>query len=692
MATGTKLAKAYVQIIPSAQGIKGMLEKELGGELDAAGKSGGKRFGDALLGGIAGLGRAAAAALGAATTAVTAFAGASVKTGMVFDSSMSQVAATMGKTVSELNSEIATVTLGTETFTGSLREFAQYMGATTAFSASQAADALNYMALAGYDTQQAMQALPNVLNLAAAGGIELAAASDMVTDAQSALGLSMEAAAFLVDQMAMASSRSNTSVAQLGEAILTIGGTAKTLAGGTTELSTALGILADNGVKGAEGGTALRNIILSLSAPTNTAAKELRRLGLEVFDAEGNMRPLEDVFGDLNGILSEMTQGQRTQVLSELFNKVDLKSVNALLDTNVERWEELAAAIDGADGAAQRMADTQLDNFSGDVTLLKSAVEGLQIAFSDKLTPSLREGTQFLTDLAGKAQEFIENGGIEKIADDFTRLSPVVAAATAAFLAYKGATAISGIMEVLTQATQSQTIAQAALNAIMNANPFVLFSTLIAAVGAALVTLYITNEDFRNKVNAAWNSVKNTISGAVSAIVGFFTQSIPNAARSALDFLKSLPGQALEWGRDMISGFADGIMSKANELFDRVRSVASKIRSFLHFSRPDEGPLRDYEQWMPDFMQGLAKGIDSNTWRVRDALAALAGDMGLELTPALRMPSLQAAAAGAGAGSFGPGGSTTNLYQTIYTHDSLSESELTREAEDMLERSKWRLP
>lgn len=329
-----------------------------------------------------------AAALGAATAGVVAFGKSAIDAGSKFDSSMSQVAATMGKTVDEI---------------GDLRDFAMEMGATTAFSASEAADALNYMALAGYDADQAMQALPNVLNLAAAGNIDLAYASDMVTDAQSALGLSMSESAQLVDKMAMASSKSNTSVAQLGEAILTVGGTAKNMAGGTTELATALGILADNGVKGAEGGTALRNIILSLSAPTDKAATELENLGVSAYDSEGKLRPLNDIFGDLNDSLSTMTQGEQTQALNTIFNKVDLKSVNALLANTGERFDELSGYIDNASGAAERMAQTQLDNLAGDITIFKSALEGAQITLSDQLTPALRNlvqfGTQGITDL-----------------------------------------------------------------------------------------------------------------------------------------------------------------------------------------------------------------------------------------------------------------------------------------------------
>ncbi|MBR3241019.1 MAG: phage tail tape measure protein, partial [Oscillospiraceae bacterium] len=238
-----------------------------------------------------------AAAIAAATAAAAGFAAEAVKVGMGFDSSMSQVAATMGYSVEQLNTE------GSEaqkTFQ-QLRDFAQEMGASTAFSASEAADALNYMALAGYDADTSMQMLPNVLNLAAAGGMELAAASDMITDSQSALGLTIEETSSLVDMMARTSSKSNTSVAQLGEAILTVGGTAKTMHGGliemadgtqvlydgTTELNAALGILADNGTKGAEGGTKLRNILLSLQAPTDKAAEMLNALGVKSFDAEG---------------------------------------------------------------------------------------------------------------------------------------------------------------------------------------------------------------------------------------------------------------------------------------------------------------------------------------------------------------------------------------------------------------------
>lgn len=436
----------------------------------------------------------ATTAVAAASAAVVAFGKSAVDAGMQFDSSMSQVAATMGYTVAEINQEGSEAN---KTFQ-QLREFAMEMGSTTAFSASQAADALNYMALAGYDAETSIKMLPNVLDLAAAGGIELAYASDMITDSQSALGLSLEETSELVDKMARASSKSNTSVAQLGEAILTVGGTAKNLKGGTTELATALGILADNGVKGSEGGTALRNIILSLAAPTENATTALHEFGGAeklVFDEAGNMKSLNDIFMELNNITAEMTQAERIELLNTMFNKRDLKSVEALLANVGDRYNELSLAIDGAwytneslsksfagigidmskmqsnlnklgidtnkfsvaldastrdaelfadmlweaadygvkyddildalggslddiqtafnntTGAAKAMAETQLDNLEGDITLFKSALEGAQIVINDQLKPSLRDFVQFgASSISTLTKAFQEDG------------------------------------------------------------------------------------------------------------------------------------------------------------------------------------------------------------------------------------------------------------------------------------------
>lgn len=360
--------------------------------------------------GVKSLGSVASKGLGAVTsavkvtsTALVGLTGAATVVGMGFEASMSQVAATMGITVDEIAN-------GSEVFE-LLKQAAKDAGATTQFSASQSAEALNYLALAGYSAEKAVETLPTVLNLAAAGGMDLAYASDLVTDSMSALGDMAGSVDNFVDKLAVTSQKSNTSVSQLGEAILTVGGTAKVLAGGTTELNTALGILADNGIKGAEGGTALRNIILSLTAPTDTAARKIKELGLQVLDAEGNMRPMNDIFNDLNGILSDMTQGEQTQVLNELFNKTDLKSVNALLANSGERFDELSAYINDSDDAAANMAETMNNNLKGKITQLGSALEGLGVEIYESIDIGLKSAVdEAITSVGRLSDAFKENG------------------------------------------------------------------------------------------------------------------------------------------------------------------------------------------------------------------------------------------------------------------------------------------
>lgn len=340
-----------------------------------------------------------------------------VSVGSSFEASMSQVAATMG------------ITSAAEEFE-TLSAAAKEMGEATKFSASQAGEALNYLALAGYDAEKAVNALPTVLNVAAAGGMELAAASDMVTDAMSALGLETSQMSDFSDKLAVTAQKSNTSVSQLGEAILTVGGTAKNLAGGVTEMNTVLGILADNGIKGAEGGTALRNVILSLTAPTSTAAQAIDDLGISVFDNEGKMRSLQDIIYDLNDALSTMTDADKSQVLSEIFNKVDLKSINAMLGTSMERFDELSGYIDNCSGAAADMAKTMDDNLKGDLTIMQSALEGLGIAAYEKFQTPMRNAVQSVTADIGTLSTSLSSGelsaGFDKISEGLSQLVSTV--------------------------------------------------------------------------------------------------------------------------------------------------------------------------------------------------------------------------------------------------------------------------
>ncbi len=453
------------------------------------------------------------------TVPLTAAGAASIKAGMDFDSAMSQVAATMGTTTDDIKD---------------LRDYAIQMGSTTSFSATEAAEALNYMALAGYDADTSMKMLPTVLNLAAAGGMDLAAASDAVTDAQSALGLSTEETTTLVDQMAKASSKTNTSVEQLSSAILTVGGTARTMKGGTEELTAVLGVLADNGIKGSEGGTALRNILLSLQSPTDKAAKTLKEMGVSVYDSEGNMRSMTDILADMNGALSDMTGEERAKALSSVFNKRDLKSINALLNTSTERWEELGVALDDAGGAAEQMAATQLDNLKGSLTLLKSALEGAAIAVSDVISPVIRK-------FADKVSKWV---------DKFNKLSPAmqkrIVAIGVAIAAIGPVLIVVGKgMQLVGKVMQNVTTIVGGLSkaiSFLAANPIVLIIAGIAALVAAFVILWKKSEAFRNFFIGMWNKIKTTVTIIMTAIKTYVSTTwtaITTIFKTALSAIKT---------------------------------------------------------------------------------------------------------------------------------------------------------
>lgn len=750
------------------------------------------------------------------TVGVTALGTASVTTAANFESSMSQVQATMGIT----KDAMSTVNGQSVNTMDTLSKLAKKMGAETAFSASECAEALNYLALAGYDTQQMCDTLPTVLNLAAAGDIALADASDMVTDAMSALGMGVDEAETMVDQMAKTASTTNTSVAQLGEGILTIGATAKSIKGGTAELNTALGILANNGIKGAEGGTHLRNIILSLQNPTDKAAAQMEALGLSVYDSEGNMRSMNDILGDLNKSMDGMTSAEKSNIISTIFNKTDLSSVNALLANTGETWDSLQKSITDSGGAAQQMADTQLDNLQGQITILKSALEGLAISFGELLMPTIKQ-------IVGWVQKFVDwlngmNDGTKKVIMTVALLA--AALGPVLIVIGKVISAVGTIMTVVSKiAGVINTVkgAFAALNTTMLANPITLIIAAIAALVAAFIYLWNNCDGFRqfwidlwenvkqtavtvwnaikeffaqvwetiktifstvfeviktlvttyfnlyktiiqtvfntvktvittiweaikgvfttvfnaiktlvtmyfniyktiiqtvltiiqtvittvwntiktvittvlnaiqtifstvwnaiktiiiavvgaikglitgdftavknsittimntikSMISTIWNTIKSTISTVLGAIKGAVTSvfsGIVNAVKSAMgnvlsavksgfsnvkNHITGLASQAFTWGRDLVMGIVNGIRSCIGAVADAASSVASKIRSFLHFSVPDEGPLTDYESWMPDFMDGLAKGIEKSRGMIQKAVKDVSADM-----------------------------------------------------------------
>ena len=573
------IGKAYVQIIPSAEGITGRLNELFGAPSGEAGKSAGASFGSGLLSALSDIGGKIGDIMKSAVSEVTAFVSDSVQTGMGFDTAMSQVAATMGKTTDEISD---------------LREFAKEMGSETAFSATQSAEALNFMALAGYNAETSMKMLPNVMNLAAAGGMELARASDMVTDSQTALGLSLDETETLVDQMAKAASKTNTSVSQLGDAILTVGGTAKGLKGGTAELNQVLGIMADNGIKAGEAGTHLRNIMLAMNPTTDAAASAFKQLGLEAYDNKGNLREMSAIFGDLSKALDGMTDEERTDILTAMFNKTDLSTVNALLDTSAERWDEVAAELSDADGAAQAMADTQLDNLQGDITLMKSAFEGLQIAISDKVTPTLREFVQLGTDGLGKITEAFSKNGISGAAAALGEVFDELLAKASGILPDVMKVAVNLVKGFITAFSNAL---PAVLDAVTGAVPLV--SQALKEIGAALV----------KNAPVLLNALGELVSGLI--IAGL--EMLPEFISGAVSILSEIANALSEYIPVILQTIVDALPEVGTALTEALPVLIEAAGQLI-------GSLIDA---LPELLAGLAEALPEILQGVLDALPVL---------------------------------------------------------------------
>lgn len=588
-----------------------------------------------------------------AATKLAGLAKSSVSVGMNFDASMSQVAATMGTTVDQIDN---------------LTKVAKEMGSTTKFTATQAADALNYLALAGYDADKAAEVLPSVLNLAAAGGMDLAYASDLVTDAMASLNI--EANKQNVDdfgnKLAMAASKANANVSQLGEAILTVGGTAANLKGGTTELTTALGLLANVGIKGAEGGTHLRNIILSLQSPTDEAAKKMQKLGLQVYDSQGKMRGLNDILSDLNSAMNGMTQGQKDSIINQLFNKTDLAAVNGLLAAQGEQWDTLAAQIDNADGAMGQMAETQIDNLQGAMTIMSSAFEGMQLAVYDELEPTLTEAVKWGTDCLTQLTTALSEGGPEAMLAAAGEIISDLAAGIAEQLPGLMTTGV----EIITQLAQNLTdtmpamldtgaeVLAALAQGIINATPALLTSATeiiaefmlylgdhadeIMDTGMQLLESLVIGitDNLPQLITAAAALIANWAAALIAhlpdilkcgaamltTLVDGIVCSLENLAEAALACVAKLvgvwDGSMDEWGHigeNIVSGLLNGIKGAWNRLAKWVSNGINGLVSGVKGRLGIHSPSKVFDEIGVQVCNGLAQGLDRGNKKVKDA-------------------------------------------------------------------------
>lgn len=720
------------------------------------------------------------------TTIVGGLGTATVKVAADFDTGMSKVAAVSGATGTELDK---------------LREKAREMGAKTKFSASEAADAMNYMAMAGWKTGDMLNGIEGIMNLAAASGEDLATTSDIVTDALTAMGLTAADSGHFADILAAASSNANTNVGMMGETFKYCAPVAGALGFTAEDTAEAIGLMANAGIKSSQAGTAMRTMLTNLTGDVIFVGNAFGELTVQTVNTDGSMRSLGDILTDCRAAFAQMSESERAANAEALVGKNAMSGFLAVMNAAPGDIEKLNSAITNCDGTAERMAETMQDNLAGQLTILKSQLEELAISVGEILMPSIRQIVSWIQGLvdwlngldegtkkiivtialvaAAVGPVLIIIGKVVGAIGTIMTVVPQIAAAISGVIAFVSGTvvpalgavvaaigwiplaiaaviaiivllwnkcdwfreAVIAVWEAIKSATiiawnavkeflvnlwngivetgkavwnglssfftscweGIQTMFTTVLTAISTffssvwtgiqnvvttigtaiqtflTTAWTTIQTLITTILTAIQTVFTTAWNaiktvittvvgvIRSFITTAWNAIKsvvqtvmNTIQSVVSGVwnsVKSVTSTVLDAVKSAVSnvfnnvvssirtamgnvystvesgfnkavgFIKGLASSAFTWGADMINGIVNGIKSCIGNVIDAVSDVANAIRSYLHFSVPDVGPLTDYESWMPDFMSGLAKGIERSKGMVQKAVGGVAADM-----------------------------------------------------------------
>lgn len=722
------LASAYVQIIPSADGISGKLAEVMGGEAASAGKISGKSLGSALVRTLTKV--VAAAGIGkmlqSAFTGGTAFESAMAKVGTIAD--------TAKVPLESLSSQVLQVS-------GDMH-----------IGANEIAEAAYQAISAGQDTGNAVAFAGQASMLAKAGFTSSASAVDILTTTLNAYGKGADEAGHVSDVLLTTQNLGKTSVDELAGSMGRVIPLAAAYNVSMENLSSGLAIMTANGIATAEASTYTKSMLNELGDTGSSVGKILKQQTGKSFaelNADGKS------LGDVLQVLYDSVGGNATK-FAGLWSSVEAGTgALSLASSGADKFNGVLQQMQADSGATQTAYDTMTNTMAYKLDGVKTNAQNLGTALFDAVSGRLGEGVALAGGYLQTLSENVQQNGIAGLAqglavvftDLTTNVGPQLLQTGTALLGKLGDGLVTGIPQLLAQALpvvanlasglreNAGQLVDAGIQFILNLAtglmnglptmitylpgivsdiagiindnaPKLLVAgvQLIVTLGQGLIqaipALVANLPQIIQAVVDVWTAfnwldlggkVIKLMGSGIKNMAGFVSSSVKGMMEQPIAYLKSLPEKFCQWGKDMIQGMIRGITSMIDGVVGSVKNVASAIASVIHFSRPDIGPLRSYEQWMPDFMSGLAKGIRDNLWMVEDAADALAlttaQPMQLQVAGVLRGNQQTAAA------SWQPQpGVAYQQTNNFYTHDSLSESELTREAEDMMNRLRWGIP
>lgn len=520
---------AYKQGLKDAEGNASSSTSKIGGAFKAVGK-------------------VAKTAMVAGSAAAVAFTKTSIDSGMSFDSAMSQVAATMGTTVDKI---------------GNVKAKAEEMGRTTKYTATEAAEGMNILAQAGLSADEQISGIGTVLNLASAGAMSLEESASYTAGAVKGFGDSMSNASYYADLMAKGATLANTDVRGLGEAFSGSAATAKNYGQSADSVTLSLLRLAEQNVTGSEASTALNRAMADLYTPTDAASKALDQLGVSAYKSNGEAKDFNDLVDELNGSLQGMTAEQKNNALATIFTTQGLQAFNKMTASSDETVQKFWKGIQDSSGSAAKQAATQLDNLHGDITLLSSATEGLQLAFYNTFSGTIRDVVKGITKEVSGLAEAMESGGISgalsKLAQDAINFSGQLPGLTKI-----GGDLINGLISSVTQNSGGITTAVSQL-----------LSNLASTISTGLNVF----------TSVGVNLLTTIASGMAQGIPSFLGQALPMLAQFT-ESLRSNAGKLINAGLTLIQNIAQGLINSIPVLIAYVPTIITNLAGIINDNAP----------------------------------------------------------------------------------------------------------